>query len=144
MDTLTVIIFLFIVLETTNVITLYFFPGSRRANGIGVFDAWEKSKADPEIHRFVRYLVYWVAGSKLIFLALLMVIVFTGGEATKIWAVFALIISILSFFWRLFPSIREMDKDSQISPRGYSTSLCIMIVFIVTAFSAALLLSIIF
>lgn len=143
MDTLTVIIFLFIVLETTNVITLYFFPGSRRANGIGVFDAWEKSKADPEIHRFVRYLVYWVAGSKLIFLALLMVIVFTGGEATKIWAVIALIISILSFFWRLFPSIREMDKNGQISPGGYSTSLCIMIVFIVTAFSTALLLSLI-
>lgn len=142
MSILMIVISLFALLEVTNVITLYFFPGSRRANGIGVFNAWEKSKADPEMHRFVRYLVNWVAGTKLIFLALLIVILFTGGEATKLWAVVALIISILSFFWRLFPIIREMDKNNQIAPKGYSKSLCIMIIFFVTVFCAALLLSI--
>ena len=138
-----IVIFLFIVLEVTNVITLYFFPGSRRANGIGVFNAWEKSKVDPEMHRFVRYLVNWVAGTKLILLALLIVILFTGGQATKLWAVIALIISVLSFFWRLFPIIREMDRNRQITPSGYSKSLCIMIILFVTVFCAALLLSII-
>lgn len=139
---LMIVIFLFTVLEVMNVITLFFYPGSRRGNGIGVFNAWEKSKADPEMHRFVRYLVNWVAGTKLIFLVLLIVILLTGGEATKLWAVIALIISISSFFWRLFPIIREMDKNGQITPKGYSKTLCIMIIFFVTVFCAALLLSI--
>lgn len=48
-----IVILIFIALESANVLTLYFFPESRYANGIGVFKAWEKSKADPEIHRFV-------------------------------------------------------------------------------------------
>ena len=57
-----------IVLEATNVVALYFFPGSKYANSVGVFKAWEKSKQEPEIHDFVKYLVNWVAGTKLIFL----------------------------------------------------------------------------
>ncbi len=142
MDFLTIVIVLFAVIEATNVITLYFFPGSRRANGVGVFNAWEKSKADHEMHSFVRYLVNWVAGTKLIFLALLIVILLTGGETAKLWAVIALIISVLSFFWRLFPIIREMDKNNQITPKRYSKSLCIMIIFFIAVFCSALLLSI--
>ena len=57
-----------ILLEATNVLALYFFPGSKYANSVGAFKAWEKSKQDPEIHNFVRYLVYWVSGTKLIFI----------------------------------------------------------------------------
>ena len=54
-------------METANVATLYFFPGSKYANGVGVFKAWEGSKQYPEIHKFVQYLVNWVAGTKLLF-----------------------------------------------------------------------------
>ena len=52
------------VLEVMNVAVLYGAPGSRKGNGVGVFTAWEKSKADPEVHLLVRYLVCWVAGVK--------------------------------------------------------------------------------
>lgn len=141
MSVLRIVILLFTVLEITNVITLFFFPGSRRANGVGVFNAWEKSKAEPEIHKFVQYLVYWVAGTKLIFLALLVVILLTGGQDTHFWAVIALIMSVLSFFWRLYPIIREMDSNSEITPKGYSKTLYIMIICIVTVFSVAIILS---
>ena len=79
MVALTVAIGLFGLLELMNVAVLYFPPGSRKANGVGVFAAWEKSKADPELHQFVRYLVYWVAGTKLIFLALLAVVLVLVG-----------------------------------------------------------------
>ena len=48
-DALPGVIIGFIVLEATNVIALYFFPGSKYANSVGVFKAWEKSKQDPEI-----------------------------------------------------------------------------------------------
>lgn len=65
MSVLSVATMVFMVFETLNVIALYFWPGSRLANGVGVFDAWEKSQSDQELHQFVRYLVYWVAGTKL-------------------------------------------------------------------------------
>ncbi len=66
-----IVIVVFILLELSNVLALYFAPGSKMANAVGVFSAWEKSKQDAEIHDFVKYLVYWVAGAKLIFLLLL-------------------------------------------------------------------------
>ncbi|MCP4422370.1 MAG: hypothetical protein GY805_37655 [Chloroflexi bacterium] len=82
MTILSIAIILFILLESLNVLTLYFNPGSQMGNGLGVFNAWEKSKSDPEMHQFVRYLVFWVAGAKLIFIALLIVILL-GVWVTK-------------------------------------------------------------
>ena len=84
MVALTVAIGLFGLLELMNVAVLYFMPGSRKANGVGVFAAWERSKADPELHQFVRYLVYWVAGTKLIFLALLAVLLLLGSDQAQV------------------------------------------------------------
>ena len=101
----------FLTLEATNVIALYFFPETKYANSIGVFKAWEKSKSDPEMHNFVKYLVNWVAGTKLIFILLLIVILFTANDQTMIFTGSALVISIASFFWRLFPLIRKMDSE---------------------------------
>ena len=131
-------IVVFVVLESLNILVLYFQPGSRLGNGVGVFDAFEASKADPHVHGLVRYLVNWVAGTKLIFVALLVVILVTGNETTKLYAVAALIASILSFFWRLFPAIVRMDGAGQVTPRGYSKTLGIMIACFVGGFGAAL------
>ena len=63
-----IVIIVFILFELMNVFVLYFKPESKKANGVGVFKAWEKSKNDPEVHEFVKYLVNWVAGTKIIFL----------------------------------------------------------------------------
>ena len=117
----------FVVLEVTNVVTLYMAPGSRRANGVGVFTEWEASRADPEIHAFVRYLVYWVAGTKLIFLGLLLAILATAPDRTTIAAGGVIAISIASFFWRLYPLARGMDRRGPMEPAGYSTVLGVMI-----------------
>ncbi len=110
MNILSIAILLFLVLEISNVIMLYFTPGTKKGNGLGVFNAYEKSKSDPEIHALIKYLVNWVAGSKLIFIALLIVIIFTADDNTIFFSVIVLILSILTFFWRLFPIIRNMDK----------------------------------
>ena len=142
MDILSVAIIVFAVIETLNIGILYFRPGSRRGNGIGVFDAYRKAEADPETRELVRYLVNWVAGTKLIFVALLVVILVTGSQTTKAYAVVALILSILSFFWRLFPSIVRLDRGNQITPRGYSRSLGIMIAGFVGGLAAALMVSV--
>jgi hypothetical protein len=141
-DILSAAIIAFVVIETLNIGMLYFRPGSRLGNGIGVFNAYRKAEADPETGELVRYLVNWVAGTKLIFVALLVVIVFTGSHATKAFAVFALILSILSFFWRMFPAVVRLDKDQQITPRGYSRTLGLMIACFVGGLATALVVSI--
>jgi hypothetical protein len=144
MDILTAAIIVFAVIETLNIGILYFRPGSRLGNGMGVFNAYRASEADPATRDLVRYLIDWVAGTKLIFVALLAVIVLTGSQTTKTFAVIALILSILSFFWRLFPAIVRLDRNSQITPRGYSRTLGIMIAGFVGGFVAALAVSVAF
>ena len=138
MTILTVAIGIVVVLESLNVLTLYFQPGSQRGNGIGVFDAWERSKADPEMHQFVRYLVYWVAGTKLIFICLLLVIVITAEGSTQLLTVVALIASISSFFWRMFPIVRSLDREGHITPPGYSRTLAITIAVFIGIFAIGL------
>ena len=50
MNILTIAMGIFVCLELMNVAMLYFTPGARRGNGIGVFNAWEKSKENDEVH----------------------------------------------------------------------------------------------
>lgn len=142
MDLLAIVIIIFMVLETSNVFMLYFVPNTKKGNGIGVFNAYEKSKSDPEVHALVKYLINWIAGTKIIFIALLLVILITGDKTTKLYAVIALVVSILTFFWRLYPAINSMDKANQISPKGYSKKLATMIAIFVLVFSIALIISI--
>lgn len=138
MDILSVAILIFIVLETMNILMLYFVPGTKKGNGIGVFNAYEKSKNDPEVHSLVSYLINWVAGTKLIFVFLLVVVLLEGSEKTRLFAVIALILSILSFYWRLYPAISKMDKRNEISPAGYSRTLFSMITVFIAGFAIAL------
>jgi hypothetical protein len=138
MTIIQIVVLGFILLELSNVAALYFAPGSKYANAVGVFSAWEKSKQYPEIHDFVKYLVYWVAGTKLIFLLLLTVIIIFADAETQRVSVMALVIAILSFYWRLFPLIRKMDQNGQIEPKNYSVVLGIMIfVFVAILLIAA-------
>lgn len=133
----------FLLLETVNVVVLYFFPGSKIANGVGVFNAWEQSKQDPEIHRFVRYLVNWVAGTKLIFIMLLVVLLVTAGSSLLIWMGAALVLAISSFFWRLYPLVRRMDREGEVDPRGYSRTLGWMITAVILLFLAGIVFALI-
>ena len=123
-------------------LVLYFFPETKMANGIGIFNAWEKSKADPEIHNLVKYLVNWVAGTKLIFILLLLVLLVRSDGQSLTFAGVAMVISIATFFWRLYPLIKKMDRDDQIEPKNYSKLLGWMILVMILVFSVAILISI--
>lgn len=136
-----IIILAFIVLESSNVLALYFAPGSKYANAVGVFSAWEKSKEDPEIHDFVRYLVYWVAGAKLIFLFLLGVITLFGSSDLQRMSLVALSLATVSFYWRLFPLIRKLDRNGQIKPKNYSIVIGGMIAVFILCFALAAIVS---
>ncbi|HVP22065.1 MAG TPA: hypothetical protein VMS73_09425 [Anaerolineaceae bacterium] len=131
----TIVILAFMLLEFSNVLALYFAPGSKYANAVGVFSAWEKSKQDPEIHDFVRYLVFWVAGAKLIFLSLLGVIILLGNSDLQRISLVALCFATISFYWRLFPLIRKLDRNGQINPKNYSIVIGVMIAVFVLFFA---------
>ncbi len=132
------VILIFISLELANVTALYFAPGSKLANAVGIFKAWEKSKKHPDIHDFIKYLVNWVAGAKLIFLLLLAVIVLYADIDTQRMSLLALAIATASFYWRLFPLIKKMDKAGEIDPPKYSTILGVMIFVFIAVFLVAL------
>lgn len=134
----------FIFLELLNVLILYFAPGSKLGNGMGSFKAWEKSKENKDVHDMARYLVFWVAGTKLIFIALIIVIIIFGSWKTQLFACIALALSILSFYWKLFPIIRKLDKNNQIDPKDYSKTLGTMIGIFVVVFVAAIVVAVIF
>ena len=141
MTALNIVIIGFVLLETSNVIALYFFPESRYANSVGSFRAFERSKQDPVVHDFVRYLVNWVAGTKLMFLLLLLVIVLTADTDTLLLTGIAMALAVASFFWRLFPLVRRMDAEGQIDPPGYSKMLGAMIAAMVLVFLVATVLT---
>ncbi|MGL5313913.1 MAG: hypothetical protein ACRC92_11765 [Peptostreptococcaceae bacterium] len=143
MSILSIAIIVFILLELSNVIILYFKPDSKLGNGVAVFNAWEKSKEDDNLHEFIKYLVYWVAGTKLIFIILLIVILITGSETTKLLSGVALILSIGSFYWKLYPIIKGLDKKGEISPVGYSKTLGIMIGTFIAVFCVAVILELV-
>jgi hypothetical protein len=142
-DAISIALMLFGILELLNVLVLYLAPGSKRGNSVGFFNAYEKSKSDPEVHALVMYLVNWVAGTKLIFIVLLIGIIITGNAATKVFSIIALIFSILTFFSRLYPGIKRMDEQGQITPHGYSRTLAIMIVSFVIVFFIALFITLV-
>jgi hypothetical protein len=64
------------------------------------------------------------------------IIIFADAETQRI-SVLALIIAILSFYWRLFPLVRKMDQNGQIEPGNYSVVLGVMIFVFVVIFLIA-------
>ena len=141
MSWIKIVIAIFLCLETGNILILYFMPDSRLANGMGAFRAWEKSKEDPEIHDLTSYLVNWVAGTKLIFIGLLALLLFTADQQALLLTAGVMAVTISSFYWRLFPQIRKMDREGQIEPPNYSKTLGWMILGLIALFLAAILLA---
>lgn len=141
MNVLDIAISIFIVLETANVMILYFAPDSRIGNGVAVFNPWFEAKKHTSSRLFVEYMKNWVAGTKLIFIVLLIAILFTGNEQIKTVAVVAMIFSIATYYFMLHPIIKKLDDINEITPVGYSKKLFIMITFFIVIFSAALIVN---
>ncbi|MCK5130286.1 MAG: hypothetical protein KAQ68_10555 [Clostridiales bacterium] len=143
MNILQIAILIFTIIECGNIMMLYFNPGTRMANGIGVFNAWEQSKETPKVHDLIKYMINWVAGAKLIFIMIAIVVIIFGNHLTQLFTLVALILSILSFYWRLFPMIKKMDKDGEITPKDYSKTLFLMITAFVVGFTVVLVVALI-
>lgn len=127
-------------MELGNVLILYFMPDLKLGNGVAVFDSQNEVKEDKVLNLFSHYMAYWVAGVKLIFIFLLIVVLLTGTETTRVWAVVAIILSIATYFWRLHPIIKELDKMGKITPKGYSKTLGLMIMGFLIMFLLSLII----
>jgi fatty acid desaturase len=123
----------FLLLEISNAFVLFFTPDSKQVHGMGMFPAWEKSKSDPDIHKLMRYLTIWVAGSKLILVALLIVLLVWGNQQLIIIAGFAMVISMLPFYFGLFPAMKKIDENNQVDPKGFSMRLGFTITVLILA-----------
>ena len=143
MDILSIALLIFIVMESANILILYFYPHSQLGNGVGVFNAFHHPSTKEE-ELFASYMVNWVAGVKLIFIFLLIVVLLIGSESIRMWAVVAMILSIATYFWRLHPTIKQLDAIGGITPEGYSKILGWMISGFLTMFILALLLHVFF
>ena len=135
---------IFMVLEGLNVLILYLNPEFKYGNGIAVFNAWESSKEDENIHLFARYMTNWVAGTKLIFIFLLFVILMMGSTTLKLWAMGAMCCAILTYFWKLHPIIKQLDEMGEIKPAGYSKTQEQMIAGFLVMFTVTMLVYAIF
>ncbi|MBU1019597.1 MAG: hypothetical protein KJ847_00165 [Firmicutes bacterium] len=141
MNILEIGIGVFVFIEFLNIFVLYFMPESKMGNGVGVFDDYHRLNDDHESNDFVGYLINWVAGAKLIFIMIGIVVIIFGNYHTQLFTVVALILSILSFYWRLFPTILKLDKAGKISPKGYSKTLNFMIMSFLIGFGVILIFS---
>ena len=139
MTILNIAITIFIIMEFSNVIILYFAPDSKLGNGVAIFNFWFKAKDDKSSELFAKYMANWVAGTKLIFIVLLIVILFTGSELTKLLAVLVMILSIATYYFRLNPIIKKLDSMNEITPKGYSKTLFLMITAFIVMFSFAVI-----
>ncbi len=142
MNILDIAIIVFIVLEILNVLILYFKPDFKYGNGVSVFKEWEKGKEEELSHLFHMYMANWVAGSKLVFIALLIVVLFAGTNEIKVYAIIAAIISIATYFIKLHPIIKKLDEKDMLSKKGYSKTLFYMICGFLIMFSSALIIHI--
>ncbi|MBE0700809.1 MAG: hypothetical protein IH571_03890 [Acholeplasmataceae bacterium] len=127
MNILNIAIILFIVLESLNIMVLYFNPDTKYGNGVAVFKHWETTKNDKYAHLFIKYLINWIANAKLIFILLLIVLLVWGDNTIKMYSIIAMIVSIGMYYWRLHPLIDALDQAGYINPKGYSKKLILMI-----------------
>ena len=143
MNVLEICLLIFIILELGNVSVLYFMPKSRVGNGTGIFKTWTEMDENNNEYLLASYLINWVAGTKLIFILVGTIVIIFADYQVQFYTVIVLILSILTFYFRLFPLIKTMDEKDLINPKGYSKILNIMILSFVIMFTLGAILSLI-
>ena len=133
-------ILIFVVMELSNILVMYFKPNFKYGNSMNTFKQWYKAQEKEPERLFVKYMVNWVANCKLIFLALLVVVVLFGNKIIAVCAVIATIVSIGIYFVSLHPIIKKLDEMGEIQPTGYSKTLALTIGAFMLMFSVALAL----
>ena len=82
-------------------------------------------------------------GTCLVPLSVRRIVIFlTAGEWTKFFSVLVMIVSIATYYWRLHPITKRLDQKGEITPKGYSKTLDLMIAFFLIMFAISLIVHI--
>jgi len=138
MNILQVVIIVFLILETLNVLVLYRNPTMKEGNGIGIFKIIDDIEKDESTYQLIRYLTNWIANAKLIFIALGIVIIIFGNETVQLHAALAFTFSIFMFYFTLYPILKKLDDEGKIRPAGYSKTLAYTILSFMLTFIAGI------
>lgn len=130
----------FAVLELSNIFTMYFSPGAKYANAMGVFLYWQERSEASHQAMMIDYLVSWIAGVKLAMVALVVLILVAGDATLHKYACIVLLLTTLTFYWRLYPAIAAMSQQQALSPKAYHKVLATMIGLFCIAFTVGALL----
>jgi hypothetical protein len=57
MNAIRISLVVFAIIETLNMLALYFMQDNCFFNGICLFSGWDKSEENPEVHNLIRYLL---------------------------------------------------------------------------------------
>jgi hypothetical protein len=109
---------------------------------VGVFNSFVNQE-DEGTKDLMTYLIYWVAGTKVIFISLLVVIIFFGSELLKQVTTIVLTASIGLFYLKMYPLVQKIERDGGISTKNYSRNLAIIIGIFMLGFIISLVLNII-
>lgn len=143
MNILQIVIIVFLVLETLNIIVLYSNPRMKQGNGVGIFKVLDNIDQEGQVYQLIKYLTTWIANAKVIFVALGITIVIFGDETVQLHAALAFVFSILMFYVTLYPILNKLDKEGNISPSGYSKTLAYTILSFVATFIVGIILHLI-
>lgn len=138
MNILQVVIIVFLILETLNVLVLYRNPTMKEGNGIGMFKVVNDIDKDENVYQLIKYLTSWIANAKVIFIALGIVVVIFGDEQVQLHAALAFVFSIFMFYFTLYPILHKLDMEGKISPAGYSKTLAYTILSFMLTFIAGI------
>ena len=72
---------------------------------------------------------------------LLLVTLFTADNQSTVFTGMAMVVAIASFYWRLFPQVRKMDKEGQIESKNYSIVLAWIIGIFIIVFMIGVLIA---
>ena len=133
---------IFIVIETLNILELYFDQDRDVFHGVSFFTGWEKSKENEECNLLLQYFVNWVAGIKLIVVMVLGVLIFMASDQVLIGVAIVLVVAIASFYWRMWPLLVKMNRKGYIIPGNRSTQLMVMLSFLELGFVCAIVTAI--
>ena len=134
MNILQIVICVFLLLETLNIIVLYRKPDMKQGNGLGIFKVLEDIDKQDRVYQLFRYLTTWIANAKVIFVALGITVVIFGDEVVQLHAALAFVFSILMFYFTLYPILKKLDDKGEIFPVGYSKTLAYTILSFVLTF----------
>ena len=140
MNVLQIVIIVFCILESLNILVLYSGPTLKQGNGVGVFKKVHEIDPNDETFQLIKYLTNWVANVKVIFVALAIIIVIFADKDVQLYAAIAFVFSIALFYFTLYPIMKKIDEQGRLVVKGYSKTLAYMISSFIFVFIAAIII----